>query len=70
MPTKPWWTSKTIWSDIVTIGVALYGSIAGNLAPDLGFHLKPIPAAFLTLLGALGVYGRATANTTLDSGSV
>jgi hypothetical protein len=70
MPTKPWWQSKTIWSDVVTIGIALYGSVAGNLAPDLGFHLKPIPAAVLTVLGMLGVYGRATANTTLNNGMV
>lgn len=29
MPSKPWWKSKTIWLNVLTVAVAAGGAIAG-----------------------------------------
>lgn len=67
MPTKPWYKSVTIWSDIVTILVGTYATAQTTLAPHLGVNLPNIPGWVLAFLGALGVYGRSTATTTIGS---
>lgn len=63
MDNKKWYTSKTIWAGIIT---AVVGA-AQAICLQFGFDLlaNPIAGVILTLLGALGVYGRATATTTL-----
>jgi hypothetical protein len=65
MPTKPWYKSKTMWSDVATIALALVGFVdkykyAGAISAS------PWYSTALTFLGGLGIYGRATADTTLS----
>ena len=60
-PAIPWYKSKTIWSDVVTMVITIYGMINTNIGGDLHFHLPAIPGVILTILAALGVYGRTTA---------
>lgn len=56
--TKPWYKSKTVWAGVVAVLIGLYNSIGANL------HTLPvIPDWVFALLGAVGVYGRATADT-------
>ena len=64
MPTKEWYKSKTIWSDIITIVIAIVGVIDKNWT---GGHIvaSPLYGMAITFLGALGIYGRATSNTEL-----
>lgn len=66
MPTKPWYLSKTIWSDIVTILIAIYSAAQGGLALHLGFNLPVIPVWVFTFLGILGIYGRTTATNEIE----
>lgn len=55
---KPWWMSKTVWSSVITGVIGVYLTI--NQAS--GGTLPQIPDWILILLGALGVYGRASAD--------
>lgn len=59
MDNKKWWQSKTVWAGVVAVILAAYGTAAAQ------FGLPPIPEWVFGILGALGVYGRATANTTI-----
>lgn len=52
---KPWYKSKTILANIVSVIVVAYTSL------ETSFGLPVIPAIILTVLSALGIYGRATA---------
>lgn len=62
---KEWWKSKTIISDIVTILIGLYASIGATLGQSMGWNLPPIPEWLFVILGALGIYGRTSATTTI-----
>lgn len=53
---KKWFESKTVWAGIVAVIVAAYNS-AGQQ-----FGLPAIPEFVYGILGALGIYGRATAS--------
>ena len=66
MPTKPWYQSKTVWSDIVTILMAILGFVDKTWT---GGHIvaSPFYSMALTFLGAMGIYGRANATTTITS---
>lgn len=66
MPSKPWYTSKTIWSDVVTILLAILGFVDKTWT---GGHIvsSPFYSMALTFLGAMGLYGRATATTTISN---
>lgn len=66
METKKWYQSKTILSDIVTVLVSIYTLVGTSLGPDFGWHLPSIPAWVFTILGAIGIYGRKTATTTVE----
>jgi hypothetical protein len=57
---KKWYTSKGVWSGIVTALMGLYLS----LAPQ--FNLPAVPEWIFALLGTLGVYSRVVANTTIE----
>jgi len=57
---KSWYRSKTIWSGIVAVVIAAYNEAANQ------FGLPVTPDFVYALLGALGVYGRATANATVS----
>lgn len=64
MGTKPWYTSKTIWSDVATV---IMGALP-LVDKQFGTHITTSPffATALGLLGALGLYGRSTATTTIS----
>lgn len=66
MPTKPWYQSKTIWSDVVTILLAILGFVDKTWT---GGHIvsSPFYSMALTFLGAMGIYTRANATTILTS---
>lgn len=55
--TKKWFQSKGVWTGIVT---GLMGTYLA-LAPQ--FHWPAIPEWVFTILGAIGVYTRITADT-------
>ncbi len=57
---KPWYQSKTIWSDIATIAVGIIGFVdvhftGGKVASS------PYYQGVLALLGGMGIYTRANA---------
>lgn len=61
MDTKKWWTSKTILSDILTIVIAIvtvYDKISGS-----NLMSAEVTGSILAIAGALGIYGRKTADT-------
>jgi hypothetical protein len=60
MDTKKWYLSKGVWTGVVTAVVGLYLT----LVPQL--HLPAIPEWIFALLGALGVYSRVTATSTIE----
>jgi hypothetical protein len=62
MPTKPWYESKVIWSDICTIALSILG-IVDKYATHGTISGSPYYSMALTFLGALGIYGRSTATT-------
>jgi len=62
METKKWYQSKTIWSGIITILIAVYNAIQPLLAQYFGIVLPVIPDWVYTILGALGIYGRVSAD--------
>ncbi len=59
MDSKNWWKSKTVWAGIIAVFVAAYNSASAQ------FGLPGIPDFVFGILGALGVYGRTTATTTV-----
>ena len=66
MANKPWWKSKGVWAGIITAIIGCAVSIAKIFGYDLASnHIFGIVVA---MLGVLGVYGRATANTTINNG--
>lgn len=52
---KPFWKSKTFWAVLITGLIGLWNS----LSPETG--LPPVPDWVITVLAALGLYGRAVA---------
>lgn len=61
--TKAWYTSKTIWAGAIAALIGLYNAIGAVK------HLPPIPDWIFTILGAIGIYGRVTADTKIVSSS-
>lgn len=63
MDKKNWWKSKTVWACIIT---AVVGA-AQTICLQFGFDLlsNPVASMILSILGAIGVYSRVIANTTL-----
>lgn len=55
--TKSWFQSKTIWSGAVAVGVAAWNAASQE------FGVPPIPDYVFGILGALGIYGRASASS-------
>lgn len=65
METKSWWKSKGVITGIVTVIIGTYESVRVLLAPQMGWTLPDIPPLVYTILGALGVYSRVTATSTI-----
>lgn len=65
MDGKPWWKSKTILSDIVSILVVAYGAASTGLAAHLGHPLPIIPDWVFAVLAGIGIYGRTSAETVI-----
>lgn len=61
METKAWYKSKGIWTGVVA---GLIGGYNG-MAPSMKW--PPIPDFVFVLLGAMGVYARATAESILGA---
>lgn len=57
METKAWYKSKTILSAIVAALIGIYNAV-GSIQ-----NLPAIPDWVFTILAAIGIYGRATAET-------
>lgn len=57
--TKSWFQSKTVISGLAAVGIAAYN------AASTEFGLPPIPDFVFGILGALGIYGRVTAKSTI-----
>ena len=62
MENKKWYESKTIWSGIISIVIAIYNTVQPLLSQLFGINLPVIPDWIYTILGSLGIYGRVTAN--------
>lgn len=58
---KQWYKSKTIWSMIVSILVAILELI--DTVSGMNLLSTEIVTTVLTLAGALGIYGRTSATT-------
>lgn len=65
MPTKPWYTSKTVWSDVLTILVGALG-VVDKYITNGQIVSSPYYGMALTLLGGMGIISRANATTTLS----
>lgn len=63
MDTKKWYLSKTIWAGIVTALVGAAQTIGLQFGVDL--LANPIASVILSILGVLGVYGRAKSSSTI-----
>lgn len=59
---KKWFQSKTIWSDVLTGLLGVYAVVSPILATH-GVTLPPVPGWLLTVLGAMGIHGRVTADS-------
>jgi hypothetical protein len=57
---KRWYQSKTIWTGLFAVIVVAYNEAIAN-----GFGLPQIPEFVYALLGALGIYSRSVAKTTV-----
>ena len=64
MESKPWYKSKTMWSDIATIALAVVGFV-DKYKYSGAISASPWYSTALTFLGGIGLYGRATADTTI-----
>lgn len=62
--TKKWYQSTTIWSDVATGVIGVWAVITPLLATH-GVNLPAIPGWLLTVLGAIGIHGRMTADKTI-----
>jgi hypothetical protein len=60
---KPFWKSKTFWAVLVTGLIGIWNA----LSPETG--LPPVPDWVITVLAALGLYGRAVAQGPLTARS-
>ena len=60
--TKKWYTSKGVWTGVVTLLIGVYSLVNVTIMPAIGHAPLPaIPDWLLTILGTLGVYSRVTA---------
>jgi len=58
--TKKWYQSKTMWANIIVVVLATLSAIDAQFGTQL--VSSPIVQVVLAVAGALGIYGRASAN--------
>jgi len=62
---KVWYKSKTIWSDVLTLALVVYGGLVTILAGH-GINLpaidSPVFGFVLSILAGIGIHGRVTAS--------
>ena len=63
MDNKKWYLSKGIWTGIITAVIGAGTTICLLFGVDL--NANAIFGVVITILGALGLYSRATATTTI-----
>lgn len=61
---KKWYQSKTLWSDVATIGVAVVGFV-DKYKFNGAISTSPFYSMALTFLGGFGIYSRANATDKL-----
>ena len=67
---KKWWASKGVWAGVVTTAIGIYFDLQIRLTAGCGVEasglpcmaLPDVPPALISLLGALGLYGRVKAS--------
>lgn len=64
MDTKKWYQSKAIWAGIVTAVIGAAEAIAKVFGIDLNTYWWF--SIVITVLGGIGVYGRASATTKIE----
>lgn len=62
--TKKWYTSKGIWTGIVTIIIGILTFVDQNF--NTSITTSPVYATIITILGAIGLYSRKTADKTIE----
>ena len=63
MDSKKWYLSKGVWAGIITALIGAGTAIAKLFGIDL--NTNSIFGVIITILGALGLYSRVTADTTI-----
>ena len=63
--TKSWYRSKTIIAGALGVILAIYLFVQQNFVPTLPTPPAGIVDALVGILAALGIFGRATATTTI-----
>jgi len=63
MDSKKWHASKTVWAGIITVVLATLTAVDSAFGTNI--LTSPVVSVILALAGALGVYGRTSANTTI-----
>lgn len=58
---KKWYQSKAVLAGLATALFGTYELVKTNVAPNFGWTLPDIPSWVFTLLGAMGIWGRVTA---------
>jgi len=64
MESKKWYQSKTIWSQIISVVVALVSTIDQQFGT--GMLTTQIAAVIISVLQVIGVYGRVNATSVIE----
>ena len=64
MESKKWYASKAVWAGIITVVLATLTAVDQAFGTQI--MTSPIVSVVLAMLGALGVYGRVTANSKIE----
>lgn len=65
MESKKWYTSKTIWAQIISVVVASLSAVDQQFGT--GILSTQVAAVIISVLQVIGVYGRVSATTKLEA---
>lgn len=65
MNSKHWWESKTIWSGVLAVGIAVYNALGQPVLEHFHVTLPMIPDFVYGILAAFGIYGRKAATSVI-----